>query len=667
MANICLMPNKVVEFKKALKDKEIKIADLLNMTTEARIELLREYAGDSAPQVNTLFEEKLVLKNRMLGLKNWASKMGEIGKYSPEGKAKLQESVSQYRAKQQERIFNPKENEQFLSALAEKQIKTEITREEAKQIFDLQAKADELLKEADFKTETWSSKKAEADYGAVKVTYKKYVDNLKTGNLSVKGMLKEYSTEIKNLWKENKPLAVAKVIGDSIMTISNTMINAKASWDNSFIGRQGAITLTKSPKIWWDMAKKSMVDIYQTFKGENPDDILMAQVYSDFDYMNGNYKKAGITFGIEEEVPTKILERIPVIGKIFKASDVAFTDSAIRAKMGLFKMFKKIYTKTGLEISDLILEDIGTTTNAIVGRGKVGQIGSSKPVQLLMWAPRLLKADWDILTGHTFGAGLKTNFARKQAAKTILGVVIATATILAIAKALGWEVETDPRSSDFLSMRKGNTRIKVPFARGMPQIIILASRISMGLAGKPAYKSSTTGIVSKLNTGEYGSRTAFDVGLDFLVNKTAPPAGLVIDLLKGEIFGGAKPTVGNLSFGMLPISVQNFIGLKGQDGVAATAAFLDLFGISSNTYDSSVDWGENTGVILKQFQEKVGEEKFKEANDKFNKRYNNWLKNLGTNEKYQEMSDDEKQKAVTKKKAEIKNSIFNEYNFKYKK
>lgn len=142
--NICLLPEKVAEFRQALKDKTINIADLLDMTSEERTALLEKYAGDQAKKVNTLFEEKLVLKNRMLGIKNWASKMGEIGKYSPLGKAELDKALSEYRARQQERIFSPAENEAFLNDLADKRAGVHISREVAAKVFELSAKADAL-------------------------------------------------------------------------------------------------------------------------------------------------------------------------------------------------------------------------------------------------------------------------------------------------------------------------------------------------------------------------------------------------------------------------------------------------------------------------------------------------------------------------------------------
>ena len=122
MAFICLSQDNIDEFKQALKDKTLNMGELLNMTTEERTKLFEKYAGENAKAVNTLFEEKLVLKNKMQGLKNWASKVGGIGKYSEEGKAAMEKSMSDYRAMQQQRIFNPKEDQSFLNDLADKKL-----------------------------------------------------------------------------------------------------------------------------------------------------------------------------------------------------------------------------------------------------------------------------------------------------------------------------------------------------------------------------------------------------------------------------------------------------------------------------------------------------------------------------------------------------------------
>lgn len=149
MANLCILPDQAAKFRQALKEKDINPASLLNMSTEERTKLFSGYVGDNAKVVNTLFEEKLVLKNRMQGIKNWASKVGNVGKYSVEGKAKLAQAMSEYRAAQQERIFSPQEHEAFLNDLADKQLGTHITKEQAAKVFELSKKVQDTNSTSD--------------------------------------------------------------------------------------------------------------------------------------------------------------------------------------------------------------------------------------------------------------------------------------------------------------------------------------------------------------------------------------------------------------------------------------------------------------------------------------------------------------------------------------
>lgn len=653
----CLIPSKVDEFKKALKEKDIKIADLINMTSAERIKLLEKYAEANAKDVNLLFEEKLVLKNKIQGIKNWASKVGEIGRYDPKNKVKIDEMVSEFKARQMERIFNPKEEEAFLESLAEKKLGTNITREEAKNIFELSAKADKLKE--NYKDGKWTSEKDRLEYGSAKRVYEKYVEELKDPELPIIESLKSYSKDVGDLWQTDKPAAIVKILGDSALQIAQNATAFTATADNSFIGRQGIITLTKNPKIWWNMAKESFSDFAKTLKGQDPTDALWADIYSRPNQIEGWYDDAKLFPKTEEQFPASLPERIPAVGRIFKASEFAFKGSAVRARADLFDMMAKVYEGTGNKMSKPLAEDIGTLVNAITARGKVGQIGASKPVQLLMWAPKMLKADWDILTAHTFGAGLRTGFTRKEAAKTVFNVILATAALDAIAIGMGADVELDPRSSDFLAIRIGNTTIKNPFPRGMTQIVTLISRLITQQT-----KDSRTKIISDLNTGDFGSKTSFDVGLDFLINKTTPPVRAGVSYLKGRDITGKKPTMLSTLFGMTPISFQNFMDLKDEATIqSVVGAFLDLIGISSNTYTRETDWSQSNTKELTEFKNKVGEYKFKEANDKFNSQYNGWLNDVVKTDKYLSLSDDEKRKEIDKKKKELKQSIFKEYGF----
>jgi hypothetical protein len=56
-------------------------------------------------------------------------------------------------------------------------------------------------------------------------------------------------------------------------------------------------------------------------------------------------------------------------------------------------------------------------------------------------------------------------------------------------------------------------------------------------------KSSTTGKITKLNSGEFGSRTRYDVLADFAESKASPPAGAALTALKGETAIGEKASI----------------------------------------------------------------------------------------------------------------------------
>lgn len=137
MADLCLLPSKVDQFKKDLLENKIDIRELLNptMTSEARTAIFAKYARpEDAKTINTLFESKLILKNRILGIENFFSKLGGFGKNSPERLAQLAEAKSEYKAAQQKRIFSPTEHESFLNDLADKQAKSHVTLEQARVI-----------------------------------------------------------------------------------------------------------------------------------------------------------------------------------------------------------------------------------------------------------------------------------------------------------------------------------------------------------------------------------------------------------------------------------------------------------------------------------------------------------------------------------------------------
>ena len=661
MANVCLPPAKAKEFREALKSKKITMESLINMTTEERTKILEEYAGKDAKKINTLFEEKIVLKNRMLGIKNWASKVGEIGRYSPTKKAEIQKLISEYRAKQQERIFSPQENETFLRDLAEEKLGTRITKEEAKAVFELSSAVEEKFTNFNQETNEWTSEKDGYEYGLTKYAYESLVSQIKDEDLSIKDSITSKVSEWRQQMKQDKFLGTTNLTKDITSGISDIMVSSAASWDASFMGRQGLKTLLVNPRIWKKSAKESFRAFSNVAKGQDASMMLMANLYSNPNYINGDYQKAKILAKSEEETPTNVLGKIPVVGKGYKASDIAFRNSAIMMRTQLYDFYSKMARTNGVEMTDEQIKDIGTMVNGLTARGDLGKIGEGGVVKMLLWAPRMMKSNWDTLTAHSFGTGLKTSFARKEAAKNSLKIIVELTLVLALAKAL-WpdSVEENPLSSDFGKIKIGDTRFDI--TAGMASLVTLAARILT-----QSSKSSTTGVVTKFGTG-YGQRTSWDTILEFLTNKTAPGTRFIIDLAKREDYEGDKPlSAWSITKRFLPISIKNAIELK--DNASADrvlGVIADVFGIAATSYNASeVDWGESTGKELLQFKAKVGQDKFQQANDKFNNEMSKWFKGLKNDVKYQKLTEEQKQDIITKKKDQVKQKVFKAYNFKY--
>lgn len=625
----CLSKGLSAEFKKRLVKGEIDPAKLSVMSSAERREFFSSFMGEAnAKEVNTLFESKLLLKDQQKAMISWAK---QIAGMKPEV---LKDIVS--RVEKMTNILNPKDQDAFLEDLASHKLGTTVTMEEAAKISDLAKDVSEAKGRLDKGEDRLA-------YGRARVKFDNYINGLK--HESEKTPLKEY------LYPKNYGKAISNVAG-----LGKAL---KASLDNSALGRQGLKTLITHPGIWYKNAIQSFSDIWNTFGGKEVMDEVRSDVLSRPNAINGLYKKEGLAVGVRDEAyPTSLPEKLPFfVGKAFKASEAAYQGFLYRTRADLFDKLVDIAQKSGGDI-----EGLGKLVNSMTGRGSLGPAEpAANAVNNLFFSPRFVKANFDTLTGHLLSKDMGS-FSKKQAAINLLKIVSAIAAVLAIAKSINKNtVELDPRSADFGKIKVGNTRFDI--TGGMGSLVILAARLL-----SRSSKSSITHNVTKLDSGKYGSMTGMDVVYNFFEGKLSPAAGVARDLIKGKDYQGNKVTaLGEANNLATPLGITNYMELKNDPNSAdvLSSMILDGLGIATNTYNSNVDWSQNPGKELKQFYNKVGDEKFKEANSKFNERYGKFLDEMGDNPKYKNISDDERQAVVTKEKAQLKSKIFNEYHFYY--
>ncbi len=147
---LCLLKSQVEKIQQDFKDKGevFRPSDYLNLDGNQITEKLRPIVGNNAEGLSELIQQKLILKNRIRGIELLRDKINEMGKYSPGRVEGAKEDIAQYKQKNLERVMSPKEHQNFLSSLAGRIVGTDLTREQAKTVFDQSKNIEDLKVEA---------------------------------------------------------------------------------------------------------------------------------------------------------------------------------------------------------------------------------------------------------------------------------------------------------------------------------------------------------------------------------------------------------------------------------------------------------------------------------------------------------------------------------------
>jgi hypothetical protein len=542
--SFCLLPQYVERLREKVANGELDPAALSGLTSAERRAKFAEIVGDAnAGHLNAAFESKLLLKNQQQGLEAWARGLTDV---KPEIRRDLLARIERM-----DRVLSPRDLDSFLADLARQKLGFGVTMEEAGRIAEL-AKASSEARAA---MEAGTGDRM--DYGRARVAYGNYVADLKNG-------------------------AKSRTVGGTIKDVAGFSKSIKASFDNSALLRQGWKNLFAHPEIWYKNAKQSFVDLVHEFGGHEVLDEVHADLVSRPNALNGRYQRAGLALGnVEEAFPTSLPEKIPGVGRAFKASEAAFTGFQYRMRADVFDKYMQIAARSGVDLNDPTqLQSIGNLVNELTSRGNLrgSSGGLADAVNVTFFSPRKLVADFDFLTGHNLEPGT-TPFVRKQAAINLLKVASGTAAVLTIANAVApGSVEWDPRSSDFGKIKIRDTRFDV--TGGMGSLITLGARLA--LQSKKVGK-----VVQPINAGTFGGATDGSLIMDFLGNKLSPAAAVIRDLRRGYTFDHEPTTAGTTVRDLVaPLPLTNARELlsapNGADPLLGIIA--DALGISVNTY-----------------------------------------------------------------------------------
>lgn len=282
----------------------------------------------------------------------------------------------------------------------------------------------------------------------------------------------------------------------------------------------------------------------------------------------------------EAFIGAQVAERIPFgIGNIVRRSDRAFTGMVNGARFEMTKIMAEKAALLGRDLNDEHLgQSIARVAGTFTGRGVVPKVLESHltTMNAAMFSPRLMASRLNLLSPVYY---YKLDpFARREALAGARNLVGAIVTVMFVAKALGAEVEMDPRSSNFTKIKVGNTRIDI--AGGYSQYIRLIAQEMTREA------ISSSGHKSHIGWGQNDTSDWSNVIGRFGRSKLAPIPSLLTDEGMGKDFIGQPVKQGHEAWSNAPFvaqDVRDAYKVSGPSSVVV-AALLSAVGFGVQSY-----------------------------------------------------------------------------------
>jgi hypothetical protein len=280
----------------------------------------------------------------------------------------------------------------------------------------------------------------------------------------------------------------------------------------------------------------------------------------------------------EEAFMGRLIERVPGIGAIVRASERTYVTFLNVLRATTFEHYAQSWEGTGKSIADY--KKLADFINHATGRGDLGRMASASPIlNAIFFSPRYiasrLQVPLDLIN--------TTPAVRKVVARNLIAFVAEGMAVIGLCALAGADTEDDPRSSDFGKIKFGNTRYD--FWGGYLPYVRLVAQLSTGKR-----KSTSTGDVYDVQRKDF-----IDT---FFRSKLAPIPGLLWDLAAGSTFIGEELNAENapkiLAEKLTPMFIQDITDALADDGNPLKALF-SILGVGVQTY--SDNWNTNLSKL----------------------------------------------------------------------
>tara|TARA_Y100001963_G_scaffold157272_1_gene253023 strand:+ start:4777 stop:12996 length:8220 start_codon:yes stop_codon:yes gene_type:complete len=361
---------------------------------------------------------------------------------------------------------------------------------------------------------------------------------------------------------------------DYVKELSHLSRAALTSVDLSAVFRQGGALVFSHPL----MAKKSGKAMLQALSSRQAESESIEKIRN---RTNGQlYLTAGLELTADQDKLTRQEEafmgrwakKVPFI----RASNRAYATFLNNIRADVFDHMVSNLGRSGTVTLDES-KVIARFVNVATGRSDLGRFNNvAANLNMVFFAPRYVASRFQYLAMPFYLPFTKTTPRVKRAilaeyGRHAVGVGTFIGLILSLGSLLGDDeeepkIEMDPRASDFMKIRIGETRLD-PMS-GLSQTMVLLSRLTSGQS-----KSSSGKVYPIRGDVPYGGSTSADVISRFLRTKLAPVPGSAVDWLSGENVVGEPVRSASVVPNMfIPLSLREVSETVQSRGVAKGSA-----------------------------------------------------------------------------------------------
>jgi len=366
---------------------------------------------------------------------------------------------------------------------------------------------------------------------------------------------------------------------DNITSVLNLPRTLITSLDMSAVLRQGILFTTTKPitasRAFKEMARQTFSQKnFEAWLADVPNNPRYKMMKDSGLYISDPTRVSGGLSAREEAFMTTLADKLPWV----QASQRAYVSYLNKLRVDVFDQLSRQFEQQGIASSDN-LKSLASFINHATGRGHLGTFErSAQGLNNIFFSPRLIAARFNMLNPVWYAK--QTPPVRKQAIKTMAQFIGTGATLLALAKGGGAQVELDPRSTDFGKLRVGNTRWDI--WGGFQQWVRVISQLAS------AQRKSAKGNVYNLDKTKFPFESRLDVAERFFRGKLNPTVGLALELAEGQKLFGDEITLSNeVLEKTIPLYLQDIVGVIDDVGAEGffTAALPAFFGVGLQHYE----------------------------------------------------------------------------------